>query len=194
MKLSRIKKPVWIFLLAAFVFFVGVAVYIAIYGLSDNVNEADAIVVFGNKVDSNGEPSPRLRARLDKAILLFQQGYAPVIIVSGGIDARGFDEAAVMKTYLSRNGIPENSIHSDNQGSDTYRTAQNTASLMRQNGWTRIIVVSQYYHLARCKLAFDRFGIPTVYSAHADFFEPRDLYSLGREVIAFLVYQVRQYK
>jgi vancomycin permeability regulator SanA len=192
-KKSRLKKSAFIlFLLAAIPFF-SIAAYILVCGFSDRVDRADAIVVFGNQVGSNGEPSPRLKARLDKAVQLFREGDAPVIIVSGGIEANGFDEAAVMKSYLLKNGIPGQCIYTDNQGEDTYRSGVNTALLMRQNGWTRIIVVSQYFHIARARLVFEQLGIPTVYTAHADYFEPRDLYSLGREVIALIVYRLRRY-
>ena len=169
-------------------------IYITTFGLTNKVDKADVSVVFGNEIKPNGEPSPRLKARLDKAIQLYQQGYAPVIIVSGGIEPKGFDEALVMKSYLVHNGIAENRIYSDNQGKNTYSTAHNVSLMMRSNGWKSVLLVSQFYHLARSRLAFERFGITTVYSAHANFFELRDLYSLGREVFALLVYQVRSYE
>jgi len=46
-------------------------------------------------------------------------------------------------------------------------------------------VVSQYFHLPRARLALRRFGIETVYSAHAFFFEARDVYSSVREVFGY---------
>ncbi len=178
---------------AAIVLLGGLAVYISIFGLTDHLHPAQAIVVFGTQVTQNGEPSRRLQARLDRAIQVYQDGLAPLIIVSGSIDSKSMDEAAVMKAYLLQHGIPEQAIYTDNQGNDTFSTARNTASLMRPNGWDSLLLVSQYYHLARCRLAFRRFGISSIYTAHADFFEPRDLYSLGREVIALLYYWVRSY-
>jgi vancomycin permeability regulator SanA len=194
MKNFRFKKLTLMLFLIIIIIFIGITIYIVIDGLSDHIHKTDAMVVFGNQINPDGIPSPRLKARLDKAIQLFQQGYSPVIIISGGIEPNGFDEAAVMKAYLIQKGVPEDHIYSDNQGVDTYNSARNTTTLMQKNGWNSIMVVSQYFHITRAKLAFAQFGIPTIYSAHADYFELRDLYSLGREVIALLVYRVREYK
>ena len=152
------------------------------------------MVVLGNQVDPNGEPSLRLKARLDKAIQLYQQGFAPNIIVSGGIESDGIDEALSMKSYLLIHNIPEARIYSDNQGNDTYSTAHNVSVILYRKGWASAIVVSQFYHLARSTFALEQFGVSEVYSAHADFYELRDVYSLGREVIALLVYRIRSFK
>ncbi len=181
-------------LIAIAIAFFGLAIYLSIDGLSDRIRHADVIVVFGNTINSDGKPSDRLKARLDKAIQLFQEGFSTAVLVSGGIEPNGFDEASVMKAYLLQNSVPAPSIYSDNQGVDTYNTARNTSTLMQRNHWSSVIIVSQYFHIARARMAFRRFGIPTIYSAHADYFEPRDLYSLSREVIAFLIYGVRKYE
>lgn len=169
------------------------SIYIIWYGLSDRLGRSDAIVVFGNKVNPDGEPSARMVARLKMAVQLFRQGYARTIIVSGGVDSLGHDEATVMARYLSREGVPESSIILDSHGIDTYATAKNTAALMQSRGWTNVILVSQYFHLARATLAFRRFGAGRTYRAHARYFAARDVYSVGREVVALLAYQCRRY-
>lgn len=193
MTVRRIRKMISILMLGAVAAFVGVAVCVAIAGLADRTGPADLIVVLGNKVDPDGEPSARLRARLDRAVELFHSGYSRRVVVSGGVDPAGQDEAAVMSGYLVRAGIPENCIHQDNRGIDTYNTARNTAALMRRQGWESVLIVSQYFHIVRTRLAFRRFGIETIYSAHADYHAPRDLYSLAREVVALPAYLFRGY-
>ena len=193
MTARRLRKMTSILMLAAVAAFIGAAACIAIAGLADRTGRADVIVVFGNKVNPDGQPSPRLKARLDKAAQLFRRGLSTAVIVSGGVDPQGFDEAAVMSAYLVRAGIPEDCVHQDNRGIDTYNTARNTAALMRRKGWKSVIVVSQYFHIVRARLAFHRFGIEPVYSAHADYYAPRDLYSLAREVVALIAYLFRGY-
>src|ERR1700752_2847573 len=47
------------------------------------INHADAVVVFG-AAEYSGRPSPVYRARLDHAYQLFREGMAPLIIASGG--------------------------------------------------------------------------------------------------------------
>jgi vancomycin permeability regulator SanA len=157
-------------------------------GLIDNIKPADVAVILGNKVNPDGKPSSRLQSRLDKAVELYKQGLFENIAVSGGIGEEGFYEASVMKQYLVEKGIPEFSITIDNEGINTFSTAKNTVKLMNENGYQSVIVISQYFHISRTKLAFQRCGSQTVYSAHADFFEWRDLYSIPREVIGWVAY------
>ena len=45
-------------------------------GLNDQIAKADLIVVPGNAIARDGTPSPRLKARLDAALWLYQEGYA----------------------------------------------------------------------------------------------------------------------
>jgi vancomycin permeability regulator SanA len=166
---------------------------ISIAGLSDNIDRSDVAVVLGNTVDPNGKPSAQLQARLDKTIQLYQQGIFKNTIVSGGVGKEGFDEAVVMKQYLVANGLPTARIYVDSQGNNTYLTAKRTAQLMTEHKWQSAIAISQYFHLPRTKLALQRFGVKTVYTAHADFFELRDLYSTIREVFSYCSYQFRSF-
>ena len=147
-------------------------------GLSFRAKKSDLIIVLGNKVEESGIPSKRLQYRLNKSYELFQAGLAPIIIVSGGIGKEGFDEAEIMATYLIEKGISKERIIRDNQGITTYASALNSRSIMNQNNTHSIIVVSQYFHLLRSKIAFEKMGIQQVSLEHAGwFFEWRDVYS-----------------
>ncbi|MCM3714733.1 YdcF family protein [Alkalihalobacillus oceani] len=157
-------------------------------GLQDDARQTDVAVVLGNKVDDNGQPAHRLQARLDKAADLYQQGYFPFIIVSGGVGKEGFDEAEVMKDYLMNRGIPAEQILTDSAGNNTFLTAKHTDAIMNDSGFTSVTVISQYFHITRTKLAFHKAGIENVSGAHADLFEWRDLYSIFREWPAFYKY------
>ncbi|MES2317931.1 MAG: hypothetical protein V4631_10595 [Pseudomonadota bacterium] len=53
-----------------------------------------------------------------------------------------------------------------------------------------MIVASQYFHLPRASLAFERAGIPVAGTVHARYFEARDVYSLAREVVGYGAYLV----
>jgi uncharacterized SAM-binding protein YcdF (DUF218 family) len=166
---------------------------IVIDGLSDAIHAADVAIVPGSKVEVSGVPSARLRARLDKTVELYKQGLFPHVIVSGGVGTEGFDEAAVMKTYLIEKGVPEDRIYVDSQGASTYLTAKNSSRMMKENGWQSALVVSQYFHISRTKLALRRFGVSQVFSAHANYFELRDLYSIAREVFGYGGYLFQSY-
>lgn len=187
MKHSYIKNS-FIFILALSLFFIIPALLIVADGLTDEIHQADVAVVLGNTVAPDGNPSPRLQARLDKTIELYQKGFFINIIVSGGFGVEGFDEAVVMRQYLINQGVPAERIFSDSEGKTTNLTAKNTALIMKENNWQSALIVSQYFHISRCKLALANYRVSPVYSAHADYFELRDFYSLCREVIGYFSY------
>jgi vancomycin permeability regulator SanA len=162
-------------------------------GLNDRLGKADLALVLGNKVELDGTPSHRLRARLDKAIELYRAGYFAKILVSGGIGQEGFDEAKVMGEYLMANGISSENILLDNAGITTYASAKNTRKILDQQNLRGVFVITQYYHIPRARLALENFGISPIYSAHADFYEGRDIYSSIREVIAYGKYMFLSY-
>jgi len=162
---------------------------IAADGLRDNAQASDVGIVLGSKVMLDGRPSDRLRARLDKAAELYRQGMFKHIIVSGGTGVEGFSEAQVMATYLAeRQMIPRSAILLDEHGNTTEATARNSAAIMRAQRFRSAVVVTQFFHLTRSRYALQRAGVDTVYTAHANYVETRDAYSLARELAALPVY------
>jgi uncharacterized SAM-binding protein YcdF (DUF218 family) len=188
---KRTKRVLLLTALPIMLAFTLAATLIVADGLTDDIHAADVAIVPGNTVEKDGRPSERLRARLDQTVALYRQGLFPDVIVSGGVGSEGFDEAEVMKRYLVENGVPEGRIHVDGGGATTYLTAKNAAQMMRENGWQSAMVVSQYFHVPRMRLALKRSGITPVFSAHAQYFELRDVYSIAREVIGYGAYLLR---
>jgi len=166
------------------------AAAIAVTGLNDQLAPADAIVVLGNTVAPDGTPSPRLRARLDCALDAYRQKLAPLLIVTGGVGKEGYDEAAVMATYLVHHGVPAAAVVVDSAGNDTAASAANVARIANDRKLKSVLVASQYFHLPRASLALSRAGVPVAGHIHARYFEARDLYSLAREVIGLGAYAV----
>ena len=194
MNLSRCipNKPL-ICVLAILALFLALTAYLIIDGLTDEIAPADAIVVLGSKINPDGHPSHRLKARLNRGYELYKRGFGPKIIVSGGTGKEGYSEARVMADYLNGLGVPLSDILLDEEGINTYQTAQATKRIAKDNGFQSLILVSQYFHITRAKLAFRKAGFAKVYSAHAYMFpELRDLYSIPREVIALGYYALRK--
>ena len=78
MKQNHIKKILFlVFLLSLFV--IVPSVVIVADGLTDEIHSADVAVVLGNTVNPDGNPSPRLQARLDKTVELYQNDLFPNI-------------------------------------------------------------------------------------------------------------------
>jgi vancomycin permeability regulator SanA len=176
-----------IIILAIMVLLMGIAA-IGIDGLRDDLQVSDVGVVLGSKVMLDGTPSPRLRARLDRAAELYRQGAFKHVIVSGGTGVEGYSEARVMADYLAQQAVPRAAILLDEHGDNTEATARNSAALMRVHGFHSALVVTQYFHITRCRLALRHAGIATVRSAHARYFEARDFYSTARELVALPAY------
>lgn len=185
-------KTLFRFILACAALFLLAALALTIFGLQEDVQQADVGVVFGNKVERSGVPSLSLASRLDKTLALYQRGAFTRVIVSGGVGKEGWDEAQVMADYLVERGIPREAILVDSQGNNTYLTAVNTARLAEENDLHSFVLISHFYHLPRARLTFRRLGMEPVSIAHAERFVARDFYyGLMREVVAYPVYFVR---
>lgn len=161
---------------------------IAITGLASRPGDADAALVFGNTVERSGLPSRRLAARLDAALDLFNAKRVRFILVSGATGKEGFDEALAMRRYLLDRGVPDSTLIVDNRGINTRATCINARQLLHARGASSVNVVTQYFHLPRACLAAQRAGLRVAGAVAPRFFEPRDFYSLGREVVALPAY------
>ena len=191
--MSNLKRKIKIVILVGFVLFAIASGLIIWDGLTDELGKADVGILFGNQVLPSGEPSARLLSRLEKAVELYNDNYFEMIIVSGGLGKEGHDEALVMKDHLISEGIPETNILVDSDGLNTYMTIANTLPIIEENDFNSVMVISNYFHIPRIKMACNRFGIETVYSGHAHYFGLRDVYSITREIIAYGYYMVRSY-
>ncbi|HEU4496716.1 MAG TPA: YdcF family protein [Flavobacterium sp.] len=184
MKTQKIIK----YLLGIFIiWFVLHSGYIVIDGLKDEKKKADLAVVLGNKINPDGTLSARLEKRLECSLALYKSRRAKKILVSGGLGEEGFYEGTKMKDYLSKNGVPDSCIIVDNKGSNTAATVENTLRLKDSLNFKSIIVVSQYFHLARTKMLFKKQHFNEVSSASPRYFEIRDIYSLAREFFAYYI-------
>lgn len=150
--------------------FVALAAYVALtyraisrQANTDETRNAEAIVVFG-AAQYYGKPSPVFKARLDHALSLYRRGLGPLVITTGaGTDAK-FTEGGVGRDYLIAAGIPDTAVIAETQSSDTSDSAQRVASILRKNGMSSCVAVSDGYHMYRIKLMMAEQGI-TAYGA-----------------------------
>jgi vancomycin permeability regulator SanA len=177
-----------IILILIFLYLVAAAV-IAIGGLFATYQTTEYAVVMGNKVDESGRPSARLAARLDRAIDIYQHGDIKKIIVSGATGKEGHNEAVVMALYLRQRNIPRADIIIDSMGYSTMASAINAKTIVGKG--KSIIVVTQFFHIPRSRLALSKAGFAKIGAAYPEYFELRDMYSLLREVPAYALYLVK---
>jgi len=115
-------------------------------------------MVLGNRVFPGDRPSIELALRLQAGLQLYQLGRARRLIVSGMARAGGYDEPAVMASWLEARGVPARDIVLDRGG---YRTAASMADAAAM-GVRALLVVSQAYHLPRAVYLAQHAGIDAV--------------------------------
>ena len=148
-------------------------------------------IVYWSEVLSNGTPSLRLKARLDTAYNLYKQQSVKKIIVSWWFWETGFEEAKVMHKYLINKGVPFPNIVADVHWYTTQLTSNNVFKINKGKGnypnvW--VIWVSQFFHMSRVKLSLKKAWFVNVWWVSADYYEWRDVFSLIREVPAYITY------
>jgi vancomycin permeability regulator SanA len=166
-------------------------VQMAFFGTTDYRRRADAIVVFGARVKSDGTASLTLANRVATASELYREGLADTIVVTGGIEPSGFDETIVMRDLAVRLGVPNDAIVLDPGGHNTNASVANTVRIFRENGLHRILAVSQFYHLPRIKLAYARAGLEAWTVPARTTSIPRTRAIVAREIPVFWLYYLR---
>lgn len=122
--------------------------------------QGDVIIVLGARLFGD-QPSSMLRLRLEKAVELYQAGYAPAIIVSGGQGPdEAVSEAAAMRAYLVSRGVPPEAITMEDQSVSTRENLQNSQQLMQRYQWRQAIIVTNRSHLFRSLLLARLLDLP----------------------------------
>ena len=171
--------------LATFVLLI-LALMISSLWLSQPTNGADVALVLGNKVFPDGTLSPELHARMERSLELEQSHDSISYVVSGGVGVEGVDEAVAMAGFLKISGISEDRIMTDSQGVNTLESVRYIAKNFPTE--TKIIVVSQFFHIPRAVLALRKAGFKNVSGAAVPPKFWRDIYSTAREVPALFIY------
>ena len=142
------------------IFLVPFLVFAVVYKQA-RTNEArpvGAIVVLG-AAQFNGVPSQVFQARLDTAFDLYQQGYAPTIVVTGGrILGDQFTEAEAGKNYLVDRGVPADVILMENVSHNTAASFEGVRRILKPRGVESLLVVSDGFHLYRSKMLAENAG------------------------------------
>jgi uncharacterized SAM-binding protein YcdF (DUF218 family) len=149
-RLLRLAVRVGILCVAALAVYVAVT-FVQVLGASNEAHQdpAQAIIVLG-AAQYDGRPSPVLRARLDHAVDLYEQSVAKTIVVTGGKqEGDRFTEAAASFAYLRRQGIAEERILREEQGSNTWEQLAAATRELRARGMTSAVLVSDDYHAYR---------------------------------------------
>jgi uncharacterized SAM-binding protein YcdF (DUF218 family) len=137
-------------------------------------------------------------ARVDHAVALYKDHYAPKILMSGGTDKESnVNEAETMKKIATDRGVPETDILMEKESTSTYENFTLSRKILNQANLHSVIIVSDPYHNARSgliasKLDYQYSVSPVVESPcwDQDKNKPFTNRDSRREALALIVYKL----
>jgi uncharacterized SAM-binding protein YcdF (DUF218 family) len=156
--LRLVLKIVLLLVLAVVVYFAVTLVQVWLTSRHYDARPAQAIVVMG-AAQYDGVPSPDLRARLDEAVLLFHQGDAGVVAVTGSKEKGDeFTEAEAGARYLETKGVPSTAIV-EAGGDDTWQSLSDVAPMLKARGDAKVLMVTDPFHEDRSMAIASQLGL-----------------------------------
>jgi uncharacterized SAM-binding protein YcdF (DUF218 family) len=125
-------------------------------------SRADALVVLGRGVDSDGALPTLAKQRVERAAELFAWGVAPRMIFSGRCSlmtdvAPPRTEAAAMAEYAVSLGLPRRALILEEESRDTIGNAYFVLRrFLEPNDWMSIRVVTSDFHIQRTAWVFQK--------------------------------------
>lgn len=148
--------------------YVPLVIYISHMAKQDTKVKSDVIVVlgegamggiscFGPRCQHGFVPHPQdnpcLVSRINQAVSLYKNHYAPKILMSGGTDKEdNVNEAETMKTIAMKDGIPGADILTENKSTSTYENLVFSQNILNKAGLHSAIIVTDPATNARAGL------------------------------------------
>jgi len=128
----------------------------------------DAVIVLGGIVDPaaayhSGELEMVDSAeRIIRATALLRQGRARFVLLSAGLTSREPDEpseADRLAAYLREEGIAPDRIVTESRSRNTHENAVESARIIAERGWRRLLLVTSAWHAPRALGCFRAAGL-----------------------------------
>lgn len=117
--------------------------------IEDPLDKADVLIVLG---DDNFYAD-----RATRAVQLFREGKAPVIVASGRRLRPSAGIAELIEHDLVERGVPKDKVvRFTHDGDSTLEEAEALARLVKGKKWHKVIVVTSNYHTRRVRYIFRR--------------------------------------
>lgn len=126
----------------------------------NKLNDVDAIVVLGAKVNDKKQVSLMLKDRLDRGIDVLNTSVSDVLLLSGdGVNDN--NEIEGMRNYTSYMHVDDNYIKEDSYGVNTSSSMYNLKDKFK---YKKVIIVTQKYHMYRAlyianEIGLDAYGV-----------------------------------
>jgi len=117
--------------------------------IEDPLDKADVLIVLG---DDNFYAD-----RATRAVQLFREGKAPVIVASGRRLRPSAGMAELIEHDLVERGVPKDKVlRFTHDGDSTLEEAEALARLVKERKWRKVIVVTSNYHTRRARYILRR--------------------------------------
>jgi uncharacterized SAM-binding protein YcdF (DUF218 family) len=117
--------------------------------IEDPLDQADVLIVLG---DDNFYAD-----RATRAVQLFREGKAPVIVASGRRLRPSAGIAELIEHDLVERGVPKDKVvRFTHDGDSTLEEAEALVRLVKEKKWRKVIVVTSNYHTRRVRYIFRR--------------------------------------
>ena len=112
---------------------------------NDSLKKSDAIII----LEGDG------LMRIPEGARLYKEGWAPVVVISGGISNPPHSiPAKEMLPHLKSAGVPVDAIILEEQSMHTRDQGVEIMKLAKEKNWQSIIIVASHYHQYRAYLTF----------------------------------------
>lgn len=113
---------------------------------------ADAAIVLGFALTSDGRAAPSLVARVRHAVGLYREGVVPRLVLTGGPGDGRRAESAVADELARRAGLPPEAILREEFSRNTAENLAEAARVVRRLRCRSVLLVTEPYHMGRAML------------------------------------------
>jgi SanA protein len=146
--MRQLRRRIVVAFLAFGCVLVGPSLWMSFRYPSGDVRRADVGLILGAGLRVDGSPSPVLEARVLAGVSLYQQGLVRKLVMSGDNSVKRYDEVSAMKRLAVQRGVPAQDVLLDFAG---FRTLDSCVRIRKVYGQSKVIVVSQAFHLGRAQ-------------------------------------------
>lgn len=132
-------------------------------------DQGSTVIVLGAKINED-RPSLILQRRLQAALTYAQEHPESQIIVTGGQgEGETYTESAVMKKWLTDNGLEAKRILEENQARNTGENLKYSLQVLRQNELSeKVVIVTDSFHQLRASILAKQLGIEQIEAVNSD--------------------------
>jgi uncharacterized SAM-binding protein YcdF (DUF218 family) len=184
--MGRLFKFILQLVLTLFVIAFFTTAWVVFDGLTDLGEKSDAVLV--TMSSSEDATLEQMEPLLDKAAKIYREGDSSFVIIGGGASEGKWVD------YLQQKGVPANAILKlPVSALNTEQVATAAGTLLKDNNLESVMIVTEYYHMTRAKLALNHEGINSIQKAHIGELKKEDAMAIAHEIVGLYDFVGRVY-